>query len=56
MRKYAVLYNHTGPSWSIIFRDDTDPEDKWFVLQDDVRGDENASTIVSALNYQENGD
>jgi hypothetical protein len=32
MREYAIVYQASDSTYSVIFRDDTDPEDLWFTM------------------------
>lgn len=52
MRRYAMLYRESTNDWNIIYRDETDPLDVWYVMQEEVMKQEVAETIVNALNAQ----
>lgn len=55
MRTYAVLFSVDTAMYTIIFRDDEDPPNKWY-LETDYAGSANESftqTIVDALNAEQ---
>ena len=54
MRRYAVLYRKTTDDAMIIFRDDTDEQDQWFVMQENLEID-NAKIFCNALNRESGG-
>lgn len=55
MRQYAVLYDSTCNTTSIIARDDTDDPDTWFVLEPSISDRANAIQIKDAMNKNARG-
>lgn len=52
MRKYAVLTDTAEGNCSIIFQDESESKEEWFIFEKYVHGG-NAPMIVAALNAAE---